>query len=152
MRGPFRVRIEAPMQTQLQPPSPAAPSSTPRPPRSRAALAADAAVFAVFVVLAKFTHHGDANWLRSAIETTLLYALGWACAALTFGIYRRPAELGRASLAVVFGISLGQVLRTVLRSRPLVPSFALASFAAFAGLLLGWRLVAVAARALRARR
>jgi hypothetical protein len=109
---------------------------------ARTAKCLDAACGAAFLLASIVAHRPSEGALTSAILTVAIVESGWVAAALAFGLYEYPYHLGRAGLVTVFGVSVGLVLRTLIRWRALVPVFALVTFAVGAALVLGWRLVA----------
>lgn len=124
-------------------------SSRPEP-RLRAwvAPAADLAVCVVFVLVGRRTHHED-----SAIEGFLRvlwpFALGLLVAYGVTRLWREPLHLGRAAVAWIVTVGVGEVLRLTVQDRELKVGFLVVAVVWFGALMLGWR---VAVRAVTRRR
>lgn len=120
-------------------------------PSPRVAVVVDVIALVVFFVMGIAAHRPTEGGLLSAVSTTLLLIGGWYAGTAAFGVYRRPAALAPAALAWFFGIPLALVLRTVVRQRPLDPTFVLVTWGLLFALLIGWRLVAAVVRIVRSR-
>ncbi len=109
--------------------------------------AGDLAAFLVFATIGRASH-GEAAGLDAilqVVETAAPFAVGWFLIAPFAGAFKaellhRPrALLTRTALAWLLAAPIGVVLWSLLRQRPIQPTFVIITFLTILIILLGWR-------------
>jgi Protein of unknown function (DUF3054) len=116
--------------------------------RRTAALAVgDALAFMLFAAIGRASH-GEASGLSAVLqiaETAAPFMVGWFVIAPFVGAYapaisRQPRSMvGRTALAWLIAWPIGLVLRAVIRSTSIAPTFAVITLVTVLIILLGWR-------------
>ena len=116
--------------------------------RRTAALAVgDALAFMLFAAIGRASH-GEASGLNAIIqvaETAAPFAVGWFAVAPFVGAYapevssRPRSMLGCTALAWLIAWPIGLVLRALIRSSGIAPTFAAITLVTVLLILLGWR-------------
>ncbi len=115
------------------------------------AAAADAVLILLFAAIGRDAHQRG-EIITGVLATAWPFLAGAALAWLALRLWRAPAALWPAGVAVWLGaVGVGMLLRSVTGQVVVLP-FVIVALLALAVFLLGWRLLAAAARRIQARR
>jgi hypothetical protein len=122
-------------------------SAAPELRRTAALAVGDALAFMLFAAIGRASH-GEASGLNAILqvaETAAPFMVGWFVIAPFAGAYapaissRPRSMLGRVALAWLIAWPIGLVLRAVIRSTSIAPTFAVITLVTVLLILLGWR-------------
>jgi hypothetical protein len=115
------------------------------------AAALDIALVLVFVLIGR-SSHDEATSLVGALVTLWPFLAGLAVGWLVVRAWRRPSALLPTGVVIwVATVAIGMVLR-VVSGQGIAVSFVIVASIVLGVFLLGWRAIAIAVRAARARR
>ena len=112
----------------------------------------DLLMLLLFVALGRISHGMTSDWLINLLRIATPFVVGWAIAALLFGLYRSHlwdmsgVFLCRSALGIVTANGFAFLLRRVLFQDRVTIPFALTSLVFTALFVLAWRLVFLALR------
>jgi hypothetical protein len=122
-------------------------SATPDLRRTAALAVGDALAFMLFAAIGRASH-GEASGLSAILEvaeTAAPFMIGWFVIAPFAGAYApvissQPRRMvGRTALAWLIAWPIGLIVRAVIRSTSIAPTFAVITLVTVLLILLGWR-------------